>query len=114
MTIYEGLNLLGVPAELAAGLLYFIRKFAQSREREEEKTDALELGVQALLRDRLYQLYRYCQMDKGYANIHDRENFENMFERYESLGGNGIMAEIHDRFTELPTKEEAKGEDGNE
>ena len=63
-------------------------------------------GIQAILRDRLYQLNRYCTTRKGYTTIDDRENFENMYQRYHSLGVNGVMDKTRAKFFELPTEEE--------
>ncbi|WP_173452040.1 hypothetical protein [Eubacterium pyruvativorans] len=106
MTILQYLTLIGVPAVCAAGIIYLVKKLVALKERDQETEEALRLGVQALLRDRLYQLYRYCKLEKGYAGINDRNNFSNMFNRYESLGGNGVMDTIKDKFMALPTAEE--------
>lgn len=106
MTVIQYLTLFGVPAVCAAGIICFIKKMVSLRENDQETEEALRLGVQALLRDRLYQLYRYCKLEKGYAGINDRNNFSNMFDRYESLGGNGVMDTIKDKFMALPTAEE--------
>jgi hypothetical protein len=71
------------------------------------KTEAVQRGVQALLRDRLYDKYeKYSEL--GYAPISARENFENMWTQYHSLGKNGVMDGIHDKFMKLPT--EPKGD----
>lgn len=72
-----------------------------------QENKAIRLGLQALLRDRLIEKYdKYS--DKGYAPIYARENFENMWRQYHSLGENGVMDSIHDKFMELPT--EKKGD----
>ena len=71
---------------------------AQSR-----KTKALEEGVQALLRDRLYQMYAHY-MEKGTAPIYARENFQNMYEKYHSLGANGVMDDYYKKFMDIPTE----------
>ena len=71
----------------------------------EKKTESVQLGVQALLRDRLYYTYmKYAE--KGYAPIYARENFENMYQQYHTLGANGVMDDIYRKFSELPTKNE--------
>lgn len=69
----------------------------------EKKTEAVCLGVQALLRDRLIQSYNY-HVDKGYAPIYAKENFENMWKQYHNLGVNGVMDGLHDNFMELPDR----------
>lgn len=58
-------------------------------------------GLQAVLRDRLYQLYRFCN-ERGYTGFEERENFKNMYEQYHMLGANGVMDDIKDRFFALP------------
>ena len=34
-----------------------------------------------------------------------KENFENMWVQYESLGANGVMSDIHNKFMNLPIDE---------
>ncbi len=88
----------------------------RKKEREElvkelQSTDReLKEGMQALLRDRLYELYGKC-IRKKYATIEERNNFNNMYQRYHNLGQNGVMDDIYHKFMRLPTKEqiEAKG-----
>lgn len=63
---------------------------------------AVERGVQALLRDRMVDMYeRYSE--KGYAPIYAKQNFENVWKQYEALGKNGVMKQIHDSFIGLST-----------
>ena len=70
-----------------------------------QENKAIRLGLQALLRDRLIEKYdKYT--DKGYAPIYARENFENMWKQYHSLGENGVMDGLHAKFMELPTEKE--------
>ena len=70
----------------------------------EKKTESVQLGVQALLRDRLYYTYMHYQ-EKGYAPIYARENFENMYNQYHVLGANGVMDDIYRKFMDLPLEE---------
>ena len=65
-------------------------------------------ALQAILRDRLYQLNRYCTMQKGYTTQEDRDNFENMYDKYHRLGANGVMDKTKEKFFELPYEEEWK------
>ena len=79
--------------------------------KELKETDKeLKEGMQALLRDRLYELFGKC-VRKKYATIEERTNFVNMYTRYHNLGQNGVMDDIYHKFMKLPTKEqvEAKG-----
>ena len=72
-----------------------------SLKKNNQETKALKSGMQALLRDRLLQSYRYFE-GKGYVGFDDRENFENMYQNYHALGQNGVMDDIHDKFLALP------------
>ena len=67
----------------------------------EKKAESVQLGVQALLRDRLYSTYM-IYAEKGYAPLYVRENFENMYNQYHVLGSNGVMDDIHKKFMTLP------------
>lgn len=60
-------------------------------------------GLQALLRYELYEVWGSCQ-SKGFANVLDRENFLNLYEKYHSMGSNGVMDHIKDSFLDLPLK----------
>lgn len=74
----------------------------QIDERQKQETQALKLGVQALLRSQMINDYNKWS-DKGYAPIYARENFQNCWVQYESLGKNGVMEDIHNKFMDLPT-----------
>lgn len=94
---YQLLSLL-----LGSGVLVSLGRYLIKRIKETEvKTEAICYGVQALLRDRLLQSYNHYK-EKGYAPIYARENFENMYQQYHSLGKNGVMDEIHEKFKALP------------
>ena len=93
-----------VSITLGSGILVNITKYFYSRIRKNDaKTEAVCLGVQALLRDRLINSYnKYAE--KGYAPIYAKDNFENMWQQYHNLGANGVMDEIHEKFKDLPVK----------
>ena len=99
--LYQILSLL-----FGSGLLITILTAVWDKiKQNEKKTESVQLGVQALLRDRLYYTYmKYAE--KGYAPIYARENFENMYQQYHTLGANGVMDDIYRKFNELPTKNE--------
>ena len=63
----------------------------------------MRAGVQAILRDRLYQLNRVCQ-EHGNVREEDLENFENLYRQYHALGANGVMDKIRADFMRLPIK----------
>lgn len=92
-------------------LVTIYRYFLKRIKANDQKTEAVQRGVQALLRDRLYDKYETCS-EKGFATIRARENFENMWTQYHNLGKNGVMDDIHIKFMELPT--EKKGDNAHE
>lgn len=105
MNWYQVACLVGVPTITATVMTYLIVKVKHTV----AETKALRKGVQALLRDRLYQCFHQCS-EKGEASIDERNNFLNMYEQYHSLGTNGVMDDIKVRFIALPVSVE-KGEE---
>ena len=87
----------------SGSVLTFVKWIHGKLAAQKKKTEALELGVQALLRDRLYQMYAHY-MHEGVAPIYARENFENMYQRYHNLGANGVMDDYYKKFMEIPTE----------
>ena len=93
MTIYQWLTVLGIPG-LFAGLIGFIRMQLKANR-------AMRLAVQAMLRDRLLQEYKHY-LEKGYADLDDRSNMDNVWRQYHALGGNGDMNDLRQTFRHLP------------
>ena len=48
--------------------------------------------------------------DLGFAPIYAKENFENVYTNYHSLGLNGVMDGIRKSFMDLPTEDPNKNE----
>ena len=90
----------------ASGILGIGTRAILSRlHRQEAQQKALEKGVQALLRDRMLHSYnKYTEL--GYAPVYAKENFENLYQQYHGLGGNGVMTQLRVAFMELPTEQE--------
>lgn len=75
-------------------------------------TEPMKKGLQALLRNQLYELSD-TWIPKGYAPIDVKNNFENIYQQYHSLGKNGVMTHIHDEFMNLPSVPEEPDEKKN-
>lgn len=101
MTVYNILLLLGVPTLLAAGYKYLAAKIKGV----EQKTIATQKGIQAMLRAQMISEYNKA-LDKGYAPIYAKENFENVWKNYHTLGANGVMDDIHERYMNMPDRKE--------
>ena len=98
MTVYQWLCLLGVPAVIA-GIFKYLHTLIKHNS---EDSKALKAGVQALLRSQMISDFNKYS-EKGYAPIYARESFENCWKQYHSLGVNGVMDDLHEKFLELPT-----------
>lgn len=98
MNVYQWLCLLGVPSIVTALFAYIVGELKRSK----KEYKALKSGLQALLRAQMIRDYN-TYSEKGYAPLYARENFENCWQHYHSLGVNGVMDNIHEKFMELPT-----------
>lgn len=96
MTWWQVICAFGIPSMCLVTMIAVAKKTLAS-------INAVKLGLQAVLRDRLYQSYNNY-IDKGYAPIFARENFENMYQQYHTLGANGVMDDLRDDFLKLPTQ----------
>lgn len=107
MTIYNWLCLLGIPTIIVALGKWIWGEMQKNR----KDTESLKLGIQALLRSQMIADYNKYN-DKGFAPMYARDNFENCYKQYHSLGANGVMDDLHDKFLDLPTSQ--KGEKNEE
>ena len=93
MNLYQWLCVLGIPGMLAGMVSFIALQVKQNR--------AMKLAVQAMLRDRLLQGYKHY-LEKGWADLDDRGNLENVWRKYHLLGGNGDMNDLRHTFRSLP------------
>lgn len=68
-----------------------------------KKQQALENGVQALLRDRLIQSCEHY-LDQGAVPVYGMENIDQMYSAYHTLGGNGAVTKLVCEARYLPTR----------
>ena len=68
-----------------------------------KEQDAIKLGVQALLRDRIVHCYTHYT-EKGYCPIYAMDNINALYLQYHALGGNGTITELVDRLRDMPTE----------
>ena len=101
MTVYNWLSLFGVPTIIFLLYTLFYNRLSKRIKKTNDESDAIKLGIQALLRDRLLESYRFCKRN-GYASDSDRRNFNNMYLQYHALGANGVMDDVRDKFFALP------------
>ena len=70
--------------------------------RVEAQNKATMLGVQALLRDRLLQAFNFY-LARGWIEASERDNVDNMYTQYESLGENNGISDIYSQVRALPS-----------
>lgn len=99
MTVYQWLCLFSVPALILMIVKYMLNQIKQNR----KDTEAVKLGLQALLRSQMFSDYNKYS-EKGFAPVYARDNFENCWKQYHSLGANGVMDDLHEKFLDLPTE----------
>lgn len=99
MTLFNWLCLFGVPGVIAAIGAFILSKLKNVKADQ----DAIKMGIQASLRDAMIRDY-YKWSEKGYAPIHVRDNFLNVYNNYHQLGANGVMDDLKDKFMQLPIK----------
>ena len=118
MEWYQILMLIGIPSIISGLVALVINRGMKARDEKQEEirkqtetmekqNKALMAGVQAILRDRLLSGYKHYA-SKGWADYDDRQNLENMWEQYHSLGANGVMDVYRAKFLALPEYDPAK------
>lgn len=61
-------------------------------------------ALQAIIRDRIIQLYNHYSKEKKYMPIYARESFNSMYKQYHKLGGNGVIEDLVEKMYALPTE----------
>ena len=99
------MNILGmIVSYLVTAILGGITGFITTKlKKDKQKDQAIETGVQALLRNEIIRRYREFET-KGEIPILDKENLEEMFVQYKNLGGNGTVKKMMDELLNLDTK----------
>lgn len=106
MTLYQWLCVLGVPTLVLAAYKYLYSKIkmnAEETKRNAEENKVIKSAMQALLRAQMIDDYNKWS-DRGFAPIYARQSFENCWKWYHTLGENGVMDDIHEKFLALPTE----------
>lgn len=93
--VIYGINL------LVGGLVGYMAKKIRTINQENE---AVKAGMQAMLRDRMIQIYNHYYYNKGYMPIYAKQSFENVYNAYHNLGLNGVMDDIKLKVMALPTE----------
>lgn len=100
---YQLLSLLGIGSVVSSIIIIIIKSFIKSFKDIREANRTIREGMCATLRALMINEYNKWE-EKGYAPIYARESFQDMFDKYRALGGNGVMVDIHKKFFLLPTE----------
>ena len=98
--VYIITTILGIALGVVSSKL---KKTKEKDDEEKKKDEAIELGVQVLLRNEIIRRYREFE-SKGEISILDQENLDEMFTQYKNLGGNGTVKKMMNDLYELKTK----------
>ena len=82
---------------LGSVLTYFATRWSRIL----KKIDKLEFGVQALLRDRMLQMYSYYKEKGKPVPLREVESFEAMYSAYKENEGNSFIPDVRKEFMEL-------------
>ena len=92
-----------VLAVLAGALALGYRRLVLRMNKANAKSEALEKGMRALLRDNIIRNYNNYQ-GQGKWPIYARDSMLDMYAQYTALGGNGAVKTLMDDLRELPTE----------
>ena len=93
--------------EIASGIIMFLlgsvlTYFSTRWSKTLAKIDRLEFSIQALLRDRMLQMFSYYKEKGKKVPMRERESFEIMFKAYTDNDGNSFMPDVREEFLKLP------------
>lgn len=92
---------------IVAGFGVGYRRLVEKMKAGDRKQEAIEKGIQALLRDRIIKAYNHY-LEQGYCPIYGLENVEALYKQYHALGGNGTVTGLIEKLRELPTTKEGE------
>ncbi len=67
-----------------------------------KRQDAIQTGLQALLRDRIIQVYNHYVTEKKWIPIYAKDSIVSCYESYENLGANGVIDDLMAEIKALP------------
>ena len=88
---------------VCAGLTLAYRRMSAKAKQDRAVQQAVRLGVEALLDDRIVQLYKQYE-SQGYCPIDARRSLEKLYNAYHALGGNGTNTDLINKIKGFPTE----------
>lgn len=88
---------------VCGGLTLAYRRMSARAKQDREIQQAVRFGVEALLDDRIVQLYGYYAA-QGYCPIDGRRSLEKLYNAYHALGGNGTNTDLINQIRGFPVE----------
>ena len=88
-----------------AGLCAWLRLVRRRLRQTDQRQQAAERGIRALLPDRIVQAY-YHYSERGWITLHGLENVEALYREYHALGGNGPVTKLVEDLRTLEVRDQ--------
>lgn len=102
LTIYDILILIGIPTISASVFQMVYNTLSTKLKSEKSEARMIKKALQAILRDKLREHY-HTYLENKFIPVEDKDNFNNLYQIYHSLGKNGVMDDMYKKVMELPT-----------
>ena len=87
---------------LSAGMGMLLTYIFTGLRARKKRQDAIQTGLQALLRDRIIQVYNHYVTEKKWIPIYAKDSIVSCYESYENLGANGVIDDLMAEIKALP------------
>jgi len=98
---------------LLSAAITYIKTTKRNDKELQAQLQTLCYGVQALLRNKMYELSEVYKV-AGWCPNEQKENFSHLYDCYHSLGENGVMTKVKDEILDMPTMAPAEEGVANE
>lgn len=98
--VVEVLMLLGIPSILSFMFQILYGKIVKKRGDNKVEEYLIKKALQAILRDRLLQLYDN-HINAGEITVAEKDNYNNLYDIYHRLGKNGVMDDMYKQVLKL-------------
>ena len=99
--------ILSIMSAVIASIIAFLfqvifNKAAKANKEIKQSEENSRLALQALLRTELRR-YGKIYLTKGWIDDADKDDYNNLYERYHKLNKNGVMDDMYNKVMRLPT-----------
>lgn len=105
LTIIVGLS--GIGAIFSTFVIWLTKHLKSKYDDEKLENIIIKKSLQALLRNQLLQQHKFYMKQK-WIPFDEKENYDNMYQCYHSLGKNGVMDNAYKEIMALPATPPSK------